>query len=52
MPYEQLNANLHIIFPCGSVIINDDIFIYYGGADHVICVGKISMKNILEILKV
>ena len=48
--YEKLGLVPNVIFPCGAVQIKDEIYIYYGGADQVIGVARISMKHILKIL--
>jgi len=50
MKYEKLGLVPNVVFPCGAVQIKNDIFIYYGGADQVIGVAKISMKDILKTL--
>ena len=48
--YEKFGLVPNIVFPCGAVLIKEDIFIYYGGADKVIAVAKIAMKTILRTL--
>lgn len=49
-PYELHGQVPNVVFPCGSVVINDTIFIYYGGADSVIGVATMPMKTLLDIL--
>jgi len=31
--YGQVN---NVVFPCGAVVIGEDLFVYYGGADSAI----------------
>lgn len=52
MSYEKIDRELRIVFPGGAVLMNDDIFIYYGGSDVVVGVAKISMQSILKKLGV
>jgi predicted GH43/DUF377 family glycosyl hydrolase len=52
MEYEKFGIIPNIVFPCGAVIIKNEVFIYYGGADKVIGVAKIFLKDILELLGV
>jgi predicted GH43/DUF377 family glycosyl hydrolase len=40
----------NVVFPCGQVEIGDDIFIYYGGADHVVGVATINKTKLLQSL--
>lgn len=39
-----------IAFPCGNVVMGNDIYIYYGGADKNVCVAKINKKELLDYL--
>lgn len=50
MKYEKFGIIPNVVFPCGAVIIKNEVFIYYGGADKVIGVAKISLTHILELL--
>jgi beta-1,2-mannobiose phosphorylase / 1,2-beta-oligomannan phosphorylase len=40
----------NVVFPTGTYVKNDDLFIYYGAADDVIGVRKLSISNLLEEL--
>ncbi|MCL5746863.1 MAG: hypothetical protein M1277_01095 [Patescibacteria group bacterium] len=40
----------NVVFPCGTALINDTLFIYYGGADKVTGVVTISFSNLLNYL--
>ena len=48
--YEIEGIVRRAVFSCGAVLRGDTIFVYYGGADTVLCVAKISLKEILTIL--
>jgi predicted GH43/DUF377 family glycosyl hydrolase len=49
-PYE-LNGNVpNVVFPCGAVVIDGTIYLYYGGADSVIGVATMPLKTLTEIL--
>jgi predicted GH43/DUF377 family glycosyl hydrolase len=50
MDYEKIGQVPNVIFPCGAVILNDEIFLYYGGADKVVAVAKMGLKDILKRL--
>ncbi|MCJ7669868.1 MAG: hypothetical protein MUO61_05060 [Dehalococcoidia bacterium] len=38
-PYEKEGQIANVVFPCGAVVINRRLFVYYGGADRVIGVA-------------
>lgn len=48
--YEKEGVVPNVVFSCGGVLRNDTLFVYYGGADTVIGVAKLSMKKLLKIL--
>ena len=48
--YENEGCKSGVVYPCGAVIINDRLFIYYGGADMVICVASTKLNHFLEEL--
>jgi len=48
--YERKGLVHDVVFPCGSVVINDEVYLYYGGADRVLGVAKISLNEILKRL--
>ena len=49
-PYEVEGVVGRAVFSCGSVLRGDTLFIYYGGADTVMGVAKVSLKKLLKIL--
>lgn len=48
--YERVGLVHNAVFSCGAVERGDTLFIYYGGADTVIGVAKVSLKKLLKIL--
>ena len=48
MPYEKEGQVANVVFPCGAVVINDRLFVYYGGADKVIGVATVTFPELLE----
>ena len=50
MDYELYGDVNNVVFPCGAVMIKDEIFLYYGGADSVVAVAKMKVKDILKQL--
>jgi predicted GH43/DUF377 family glycosyl hydrolase len=47
LPYEKFGQVPQVVFPCGAVVINDTLFVYYGGADTVIGVAHAKLNDIL-----
>ena len=50
VPYEKEGQVAEVVFPCGAVVINDRLFVYYGGADKVIGVATIKLSELLKSL--
>ncbi len=48
MPYEKEGQVANVAFPCGAVVINNRLFVYYGGADKVIAVATVTLSELLE----
>jgi len=49
--YELIGDVNNVIFPCGAVLKDDTIFLYYGGADKVVGVATAKLDDILESFK-
>jgi len=49
--YEKEGQVPNVVFPCGTVVLNDTLFMYYGGGDSVIGVATISLKDLLKYLR-
>lgn len=48
--YERFGKVPNVVFSCGNVVINNELFLYYGAADNVICVAKVSLEKLLASL--
>ncbi len=48
--YERFGKVPNVVFSCGNVIIDDKLFVYYGGADNVLCVATIRMEEMLSLI--
>ncbi len=48
--YERVGQMHNAVFSCGNVLRGDTLYIYYGGADTVVGVAKVSLKKLLKIL--
>lgn len=47
----ELNGQVNrVVFPCGAVIRKGVVYIYYGGADSVLGVATIKLKDVLKML--
>lgn len=49
--YEKDGQVPNVVFPCGSVVIDDTIFMYYGGGDTTTAVATVSLSKLLHALK-
>lgn len=50
MPYELNGQVNNVVFPCGAVVIGEDLYVYYGGADTVIGVATMKLIELLNSL--
>ncbi len=50
MPYELEGQINNVVFPCGVILDNNKIIIYYGGADSVIGVAYMNLTKLLKSL--
>ena len=48
--YEKIGVIPNVVFPCGTAVRKDNLFIYYGGADSVVGVATVSIKKLLDSL--
>lgn len=49
--YELKGDVNDVVFPCGALIDNDRLYVYYGGADTVCCVASESLDTVRALLK-
>ncbi len=48
-PYEN-HGKPGVVYACGAVVRNGTLFVYYGGADKVVCVATASLVDFLDAL--
>jgi len=48
--YENNGHKPGIVYSCGAVVIEDTLFVYYGGADSVACVATTPLKEFVNSL--
>lgn len=46
--YEKIGQIPNVVFPCGAVVIDGKIFMYYGGADSVVGVATAEVEKLLK----
>jgi predicted GH43/DUF377 family glycosyl hydrolase len=51
MKYEREGQVSNVVFPCGAVVMNGSLFVYYGGADSVVGVATADLNEFLASLK-
>ena len=49
--YENNGFKAGVVYPCGAVVINGTLFVYYGSADSYVCVATADLKNFINQLK-
>ena len=47
-PFEKSGRVNNVVFPTGSCIIDDRLYLYYGAADKACCVATIKLDSLLE----
>jgi predicted GH43/DUF377 family glycosyl hydrolase len=50
-PYERSGDVDNVVFPCGWILKEDELRLYYGGADSCLAVAIASLSEVLEFLK-
>lgn len=49
--YENEGWKAGVAYPCGAVILKEDLIVYYGGADKVVCAARKNLNDFLAGLK-
>ncbi len=49
--YDNDGFKAGVVYPCGAVIIGNNLFVYYGGADSYVCVATANLDRFLDQLK-
>ena len=50
-PYELQGFYNGVVFPCGNVVIEGTLFVYYGGADKYCCLATCRLEDLLADLR-
>ncbi len=50
--YENSGFKAGVVYSCGAVIKDGELYVYYGGADSVTCVAMANLKKFLHELKI
>jgi predicted GH43/DUF377 family glycosyl hydrolase len=48
--YENVGHKSGVVYPCGAVVVEGRLFVYYGGADTVTCVATAVLDELLHDL--
>jgi beta-1,2-mannobiose phosphorylase / 1,2-beta-oligomannan phosphorylase len=48
--YENEGWKSGVVYPCGAAIVKDRIYVYYGGADTVVCAASAKLDDFLKEL--
>jgi beta-1,2-mannobiose phosphorylase / 1,2-beta-oligomannan phosphorylase len=48
--YETEGLYNGVVFPCGNVVIDNTLFVYYGGADKYVCLATCPLDELLDYL--
>ena len=44
--YENQGFKSGVVYVCGAVVKNEELFVYYGGADSVVCVATVNLEPV------
>jgi predicted GH43/DUF377 family glycosyl hydrolase len=50
MDYERFGKVPNVVFSCGDVLVDNRLFVYYGGADSSLCVASIEFDKLLSTI--
>jgi beta-1,2-mannobiose phosphorylase / 1,2-beta-oligomannan phosphorylase len=51
MPYDNEGFKAGVVYPCGAVIKDDKLFVYYGGADTIVAAATADVDDFLDKMK-
>ncbi len=46
--YEKKGLVDNVVFPCGNVVVDGTLYVYYGGADTVCCVATCALDELVD----
>jgi predicted GH43/DUF377 family glycosyl hydrolase len=41
----------NVVFSCANVIVGDEVYVYYGGADHVIGLATAKLSDLIDFAR-
>lgn len=47
--YERVGDVSNVVFPCGAVIKDDELMMYYGAADSCVCVATAKLSDLIRV---
>lgn len=50
MPYEKEGVTPYVVFPCGAVVVKNELMVYYGCADKVVGVAVARLDDLTDTL--
>ncbi|MDO8658397.1 MAG: hypothetical protein Q7K55_06650 [Candidatus Levybacteria bacterium] len=50
--YENDGYKAGVAYPCGAVVVGDQLLVYYGGADTVVCAASEKVDKFMDELKI
>lgn len=50
LPWEREGVVNNVVFPTGTALFGDELYIYYGAADQSVGVAQVSLKELLDEL--
>ena len=48
--YEKVGDVNNVVYPAGTVIIDNKLVLYYGGADKVCCIASADINELIEYI--
>ena len=51
LPYENEGHKAGVVYPCGAIVKDNNLIVYYGGADTVTCAASENLDTFLDQLK-
>jgi predicted GH43/DUF377 family glycosyl hydrolase len=48
--FEKFGTVNNVVFATGCVLLDDELFVYYGAADTVTCVATVKLKKLLSFV--
>ncbi len=45
--YERFGKVPNVVFSCGNILIDNEVFVYYGGADSVVCLATYELSELV-----